>query len=84
MINFSFCITNPFSQRWKTLFYKHGRVGQFKGWEFNGYATNYILNLEFRLSIKGDHPGVFILCGLLGYAVEFNFYDSRHEDYEHV
>jgi hypothetical protein len=81
MIYFNLSIDNPFSQRWKTLFFNHGCIGQFKGWEFNGYATHSIINLDFSLKIKGDHPGIFILCGLLGYAVEFNFYDSRHEDH---
>lgn len=81
MINFNFSVKNPFYEKWKTLFFKHGRVGQYKGWEFNGYVTHYIIDLHFELKFKGDHPGIFLMIGLLGYALEFNFYDSRHEDH---
>jgi hypothetical protein len=80
MIHFNFGIENPFSDRWNTLFFKNGLLPNHKAWEFNGYCTRYIIDMDFRLTVKGDHPGLFIMLGLLGYALEFSVYDTRHGD----
>ena len=80
MINFNFHITNPWSTQWRTMFCKFGPIGQYKAWEFNGYKTHHLVEIDFRLSIKGDHPGLFIMAGLLGYSLDLNIYDTRHED----
>jgi hypothetical protein len=80
MINFNCSLTNPWSTRWRTMFCKFGLVGQYTAWEFNGYRTHYIIDIDFRLTFKGDHPGVFITAGLLGYSLELSIYDTRHED----
>lgn len=80
MINFNFSITNPWSQNWRTIFYKHGLLTEHTAWEFNGYETNHLIDINFKLSIAGDHPGVFIMVGLFGYSLDLNVYDTRHED----
>ena len=80
MINFNFSIANPWSNRWNVLFFKNGPLPRHKAWEFNGYQTHHIVDVDFRLSFTGDHPGVFVTLGLLGYAVEFSVYDTRHGD----
>ena len=80
MINFNFSIDNPWSQRWLTIFCKFGLLGNHKAWEFNGYKTHQLISISFRLSARGDHPGVFIMLGLLGYELELSVYDTRHED----
>ena len=82
MINFSFSIDIPFSNRWKTLWNKQGRVGDHKSWEFNGYQTALLIELDFGLSFRGDHAGLRTTLGLLGYSVEFHFYDTRHWNFE--
>jgi hypothetical protein len=80
MINFNFSITNPFSNRWKILFVKNGFLSTYKAWEFNGYQTHHLIDINFSLSFHGDHPGLFIMLGLLGYSLEFSVYDTRHGD----
>ena len=83
MINFNFSIDNPWSTRWRTLFCRAGLLwSATKAWEFNGYATHQIVDLTFELRQgKIDHPGVFLMIGLFGYALEFNIYDTRHRDH---
>ena len=80
MINFTWSIDNPWSDRWQTIFFKNGLLPKHKAWEFNGYKTNQLISIYFRLSVKGDHPGVFVMLGLLGYELELSIYDTRHGD----
>lgn len=82
MINLNFRISNPWSDTWTILWSKSNLISQYKAWEFNGYRTNCIADAEFSLTFTGDHAGVRIMIGLLGYEVELQFYDTRHWDYE--
>jgi hypothetical protein len=80
MINFNLSISNPWSDRWNTLFFKNGLLANHKAWEFNGYRTHHLVDVNFQLTFTGDHPGVFIMLGLLGYSLELSVYDTRHGD----
>ena len=80
MISFNSNITNPWSQRWRTMFCKGGLLAKHKAWEFNGYHTHHVIDINFSLSFTGDHPGVFIMLGLVGYSLELSVYDTRHGD----
>ena len=80
MINFNLDISNPWSQRWRTIFFKNGLLPNHKAWEFNGYLTHQVVDIDFRLSFTGDHPGMFVMLGLLGYSLELSIYDTRHGD----
>jgi hypothetical protein len=80
MINFNLSIANPWSNRWNTIFFKNGLLPKHKAWEFNGYRTHQVVDIDFRLSFTGDHPGVFVTLGLLGYSLELSIYDTRHGD----
>ena len=80
MINLNFNIANPWSKRWAILFCKSGLLAKHTAWEFNAYQTHHIIDINFSLSFTGDHPGVFIMLGLLGYSLELSIYDTRHED----
>ena len=80
MLNLNFNLANPWSTRWRTLFCKNGLLGQYTAWEFNGYRTHHIVDINFSLSVTGDHPGVFVMLGLLGYSLEVSIYDTRHGD----
>jgi hypothetical protein len=82
MINFSFSIKNPFSDRWKTIYNKYGLFSNHKAWELNVYKTHQLVDVDFGLSFKGDHAGLRLMLGLIGYSVEFHFYDTRHWDYK--
>ena len=78
MINFNLHISNPWSNRWSTLFFRNGLLPNHKAWEFNGYNTHHLVEIDFRLSIKGDHPGLFVMLGLFGFALDLSVYDTRH------
>lgn len=82
MINLHFNVYNPWSNTWKILWNRSKLLGKNKAVEFNGYRTNHIIYGEFRFRPIGDHGGVQIMLGLLGYDVELHFYDTRHWDYE--
>ena len=82
MIYFNFKIENPFTDRWNTIFYKSGLILKNKAWEFNAYRTHLLIDVDFHFTRKGDHAGLQLMFGILGYALEFNVYDTRHWDYE--
>jgi len=80
MINFKFSLTNPWKYRWNNLFAKHGMVTEIYAWEFNGYRSSYIVDIDFHITTKADHAGLTIMLGLLGYHVEFLVYSIYHLD----
>jgi hypothetical protein len=82
MINFNFSFANPWSNRWECIVNKSGLVGNNKAWEANLYRTNHIVSIDFSLSFRGDHAGVRISGGVLGFEGEFHLYDRRHWDYD--
>lgn len=82
MIYLNFNIANPWSDTWTILWNKSNLIGQYKAWEFNGYRTNYIADIEFSLKFIGDHAGVRIMIGLFGFSAELHYYDTRHWDFE--
>jgi len=84
VINLNFSIAMPWrtNKVWDILWNKSGSFSQNKAWEFNGYRTGRLINLEFEWTLQGDHAGVRIMLGLLGYDVELQFYDTRHWNYD--
>jgi hypothetical protein len=84
MINLNFSIANPWrtDKIWNILWSKYGSITRNKAWEFNGYRTGCIINVEFRWTLQGDHAGAYLMMGLLGYEVELAFYDTRHWNYD--
>jgi hypothetical protein len=82
MINFTFNISNPFSDRWEIAVSKHSTIGQYKAWEFNVYRTNTVVTADVNVSSRRDHAGVRLMLGLFGYEAEFHFYDTRHWDHD--
>lgn len=84
MINLKFNIDNPWrtNKVWNILWTKYGSITENKAWEFNGYHTGNIINVEFHWTFQGDHAGSRLMIGLFGYEVELDFYDTRHWDFE--
>ena len=84
MIQLNFNIVNPqrTNKVWNILWSKSRLITKNKAWEFNGYRTDHIINIEFQLTLQGDHAGARIMLGLFGYEVELAFYDTRHWDYD--
>ena len=82
MINLNFNIFNPWSNTWTILWNKSNFISKNKAWEFNGYRTNHIINVDFQFNPVGDHGGIRVMLGLFGFDIELHFYDTRHWDYE--
>jgi hypothetical protein len=82
MIYLTFNIANPLRDTWTILWNKSGLIGKHKAWEFNGYRTNHIVNIDFHFNPVGDHGGIRAMLGLFGFDVELHFYDVRHWDIE--
>jgi len=83
MINFSFNLTNPWSDRFNNVWSRsYATPFKNKFIELEVYKDTSIVSFMFRLSTRQSHAGLDIDVGLLGYSFNFNFYDSRHWDYE--
>lgn len=79
MINFSFSLTNPFSNRWDNIWNKViSTPHPSKCIELEVYRDNTIVSFMFRLTTRQSHAGLMIDVGLLGYSASFQFYDIRH------
>lgn len=78
MIHFNFGLSNPFSSRWATVYYKVGTFAKHKGGEIQITKDNTIVSISFRWSMWRDHAGMSLDIGLLGYTVSAQYYDTRH------
>jgi hypothetical protein len=82
MINFSFNLINPWSDRFNNVWSRsYPTPFKNKFIELEVYEDTSIVSFMFRLSTRQSHAGLDIDVGLLGYSFNFNFYDSRHWDY---
>lgn len=83
MINFSFSLISPFSNRFSSFYEKSGKTWiPHKFWEFNVYKTSCLIDFRISYTVKDDHAGFEAFIGLFGWSVEFRFCDDRHWDYE--
>jgi hypothetical protein len=83
-MNFTFFL-NWKSNRWQILKMFSSKFSENWAGEFNIYATHSWIMIDGRIHFSGDHRGVFLMLGLLGYALDINVYDTRHGDmYETV
>jgi hypothetical protein len=46
------------------------------------YYSGTLFEVGFDLGIREDHSGMNITVCLVGYNVHFQFYDTRHWDYD--
>jgi hypothetical protein len=61
----------------------HGRISKTKAWELeHTYYSKMLLDAEFKINTRGDHAGLQVVLGVLGYGIAFRIYDTRHWDYE--
>ncbi len=84
MINLRFELKNPWSKDFfKNLGCLHGKIFKNKTWELeHTFYDGLLVDCEFKFTTKEDHAGLNIMLGVLGYAVHFSIYDTRHWDYE--
>jgi hypothetical protein len=78
-MNFTFFL-NWKSNRWQILKMFSGKFSKNCAWEFNFYATHSWIMIDGRINFTGDHRGIFLMVGILGYALDINVYDTRHGD----
>jgi hypothetical protein len=84
MINFRLEIASPCTWGYfRSLGCLHGRISKTKAWELeHNYYSGMLLDAELKLTTKGDHAGLQVMLGVLGYGIAFRIYDTRHWDYE--
>ena len=78
-------LTNPFD-RWeyfKPLGCISARLTKNKALELeHSYMSTMLVDFDLLWTVRTDHAGFRITAGILGYAVSFQIYDSRHWNYE--
>jgi hypothetical protein len=83
MISFNFNIRNPWSNRFVNLWNRSwGTPFKHKFIELEVTKDCTLLSFMFNWTIQQSHAGLDLELGLFGYCIHFNFYDSRHWDYE--
>ena len=83
MINLKFSVTNPWWDRFDSLYTASGStLFKNKFWEIQTMKSDDILTFDLRVTARQDHAGVDLWLGLFGYAVNLQFYDNRHWDNE--
>ena len=81
MINFNFCLRNPWSNTFKNLWCKsYSTPFENKFIELEIYKDFTLISFMFNWTIRQSHAGLDLEIGVLGRCVHFNFYDSRHWD----
>jgi hypothetical protein len=79
MIHLNFSLDNPWSRRWRNIFFRHGSLGiQHKFWEFEFCRANTIIGFGIDVKVRTDHAGISMHFGLLGFWAHFQIYDNRH------
>jgi hypothetical protein len=83
MINLALTIRNPFSQQFTNLWCKsYDTLFKHKFIEIEFYKDSTWLTFMLNWTVRQSHAGLDIELGLFGYVVHFNFYDSRHWNFE--
>jgi hypothetical protein len=82
MIYFNFTLRNPFSDKFKNLFARSGKLSKYKAWEFEVYQCDSIIEAEGKLSFREDHAGIAFSIGLFSYVARVQLYDTRHWNYD--
>ena len=82
MFYLNLSITNPWSDLFRHVIAKSGKISKHKAWEFEIYRSDTIAEIEGRFSIRQDHAGFQLGLGLFSWTLRFQFYDTRHWDYD--
>lgn len=78
MINFCLSLRNPFSNKFKNLFFKVGRLTKNKTWDIEINQTNGIIGVDFSWTFMKDHAGLTLMFVFLSFEIGFQIYDNRH------
>jgi hypothetical protein len=80
MIYFNINLRNPlWWNRWEGIKHWAGSTPfKNKFWEIQFMKCEELFRIEFNFTTRCDHAGVELELGLLGYKINFTFYDNRH------
>jgi hypothetical protein len=85
IVNLRIEISNPFD-RWeffRNLGSLSGRLTKHLAWELeHTYFSGMLFDADIQWTRNRDHAGISFMVGLLGYAVHFQIYDTRHWNYD--
>jgi len=83
MISINFNLQNPWSDRFENVWCRaYDTPFKHKFIELELIKCSTIISFKFNWTGQRDHAGLSAEIGLLGHCFDFNFYDSRHWDYE--
>jgi len=82
MIYLNLTIRNPWSDNFEHVLARSGKLSKHKAWEFEIYRSDTIAEFETKLSIREDHAGFMLGLGIFSYTIRFQFYDTRHWNYD--
>ena len=82
IIHVNLNLSNPFSHRFDTIFYKDRMFFKHKGGEIQVVKDNSIIGFNLDISARCDHAGISVDLSLLGHTLYLKFYDRRHWDTE--
>lgn len=79
MIYIAFSVSNPFSRFFSSVKDFVIPVSTHKTIDLSIYRITTIVGFSFSVSgSKQDHAGFSFSFELLGYGIDFHFYDNRH------
>lgn len=79
MFNLRFSIENPFWSRFEVIDSRSGSTPfKNKYWELELMKSDDLVAVDLRITTRQDHAGLDLWLGVIGYAVNFKIYDSRH------
>ena len=82
MINLHFSLRAPWFKDYRNILLKDGKTPfKNKFWELQIDKDDVLFMLGFAIRQRCSHAGLSFEIGLLGYWLNFNFYDDRHWDY---
>jgi hypothetical protein len=79
---FKLALKQPIYNKFLNLKSYYWNISEYKGIELNFYfnsSTLIDISLDFR-GKKEDHAGIQIELGVLGFEINLQIYDSRHND----
>lgn len=84
MIHLNINIRNPYwYNRFKNIkYWAFSTPLKWKQFEVQIMKSAQLFEIAFDITTKQDHAGFSIELALLGYQIDFTFYDVRHWNYE--
>ena len=81
MISLNFNIRNPWNNTFKNLWCRaYDTPFKNKHIELEVTRDFTLVSFRFNWTVRQSHAGLDLEVGLLGYNVNFQFYDNRHWD----